>query len=197
MSGPPTGASPRFARYRPTERYIQGRHAWAVPEGGLCLSAYVLVHPREARDLVLLGRPDPSAPWPEMAALESAHLRAVGDRWILPASHLREFESPSDAARRIARDQLGTEALFFWGPAVFSESYPSSLDPESGTHWDLQFIFDAEWTMSSPPRSPAWRELRFHDPQGLTPEQIARGHGDILALVGRPPGIPRPVRPSP
>jgi ADP-ribose pyrophosphatase YjhB (NUDIX family) len=178
--------APRFARYRPSERSIQGRHFWSVPEGGVCLSAFVVLRSMRTPTSVLLGRPDPQAPWEQMATLEEAHLRSIGNRWILPASHLREFEAPADSADRILREQLEITDLPLRGPDVFSESYPSAIDPESGMHWDLHFVFRGDWPSEEPPRSGAWRELAFIDPRTVTRSDIARGHADILTLAGFP-----------
>ncbi len=190
MADPHHPDPPRFARYRPTERSIRGRRFWSVPEGGLCLSSFVVLQPFEAPTGVLLGRPNPEAPWERMATLEEAHLRSIGNRWILPASHLLEFESPTDAAARILREQLGIREFALRGPQVFSEAYPSAIDPDSGTHWDLHFVFRGEWPRDRPPRSEAWRELAFVDPSALTSADIARGHADILALLGLQVGAP-------
>jgi ADP-ribose pyrophosphatase YjhB (NUDIX family) len=190
MRDPPHTDLPRFARYRPTERSIQGRRFWSVPEGGVCLSAFILLRPLETPTRVLLGRPDPQAPWAQMATLEEAHLRSIGDRWILPASHLLEFESPTDSARRILRQQLEIADLPLRGPEVFSEAYPSAIDPESGTHWDLHFVLRGDWPSNPAPRSDSWRELAFVDPSTLTRADIARGHADILALSGLTVGEP-------
>jgi ADP-ribose pyrophosphatase YjhB (NUDIX family) len=184
MSAPPAPAPSKFARYRPTPRTIRGRRFWAVPEGGVCLSAFVLLRPRLHPNRVLLGRPDPGAPWEEMATLEEAHVRSIGERWILPASHLREFESPADAAGRIVRQQLGIAELPLQGPDVFSEVYPSLLDPESGPHWDIHFVFRGEWSSMEVPPNSAWREMAFLDPLTMISADIARGHADILALAG-------------
>jgi ADP-ribose pyrophosphatase YjhB (NUDIX family) len=180
--------SARFARYRPTERVIHGRRFWAVPEGGLCLSAFVVVRSDHAPVRVLLGKPDPTAPWEEIATLEEPHLRSIGNRWILPASHLHEFESPSGCAQRILTQQLGGMDLALRAPTVFSEAYASAIDPDSGTHWDLHFVFEADASAGGAPPSAVWRELAFVDPTTLTPGDLARGHSDILALVGLRPG---------
>jgi len=188
MDDPPHLGSARFARYRPTGRFIQGRRFWSVPEGGLCLSAFVVLRPSATPTKVLLGRPDSKAPWEQMATLEDEHLRTIGGRWILPASHLLEFETPIDAAKRILQQQLGASDLSLRGPDVFSETYPSALDPESGNHWDLHFVFRGEWPSGTVPRSAAWRELAFIDPLSLTRADVARGHADILALAGLPVG---------
>jgi hypothetical protein len=177
----------RFARYRPTERDIRGRHAWAAPEGGLCLSAFLVVTDGDAQD-VLLGRPDPGWPWERCAALGPAHLAGVGERWILPSSHLLEFESPDEAAVRVARDLLEVPRLDLDGPRVFSERYPSTLDEEPKEHWDLHFVYRAAWPSGRPLRAAAWRNLRLHSRAQLRRSDVARDHSDILELAGLPLG---------
>ncbi len=186
---------PRFARYRPTERTIQGRRFWSLPEGGICLSTFLVLQRADDPARVLLGKPDPRAPWERLATLEEAHLRSIADRWILPASHLLEFESPTEAAARIARQQLGSRTLPLRGPEVFTESYPSAIDPESGTHWDFHFVFRGGWPSDEVARPAAWRELALMDVRALSRADIARGHADILAFAGLPVG--RPDRPEP
>jgi hypothetical protein len=190
MSEKQTPSAKRFARYRPTDRTVSGRRFWVVPEGGVCLSAFLVLRPPSTPGRVLLGTPSPQAPWEQMATLERAHLDSIGTRRILPASHLLEFESPSDAAERILAQQLEIPGLSLQGPAVFSEAYPSAIDPESGTHWDLHFVFQGEWPTDEPPTTLAWRRLEFVDPLTLTRADIARGHADILSLVGVPVGKP-------
>jgi ADP-ribose pyrophosphatase YjhB (NUDIX family) len=127
-----------------------------------------------------------------MASLEEGHLRSIGNRWILPASHLIEFESPTDAAMRILREQLGVTDFRITGPEIFSEVYPSVIDPESGSHWDIHFVFAGNWPSGPAPKSAAWRELAFVDPRSIATADVARGHADILALVGLHVGIFEP-----
>jgi len=119
-----------------------------------------------------------------MASLEPEHIAAMDDRWILPASHLLEWESPNDGAERVALEQLGLAPHRLRGPEVLSETYPSMIDPESGLHWDIDFVFRLDLPESELGRPPAWRELVFHPTPSLARSQIARGHGDVLALCG-------------
>jgi ADP-ribose pyrophosphatase YjhB (NUDIX family) len=161
---------------------------WAVPRAGLCLSAFVLVGDPKNPNLVLLGRPASSAPWAELGNLEPAHLESLQDRWVLPACHLVEFESPRAAADRIAREQLGLDHVELRGPEVFSESYPSRIDPETGTHWDFHFLFRADWPRGREMGSSAFKELRLIDTRLVAAPQLGRGHGDILILAGYPLG---------
>src|SRR5208282_3770785 len=130
---PVDAATPRrFARYRPAEGEVAGRRMWAAPRAGLCLSVFVLVGDPKNPNLVVLGRPAASAAWTEIGSLEPAHLESLQDRWLLPACHLVEFETPRAGAERVVREQLGLERIELRGPEVFSESYPSRIDPESG-----------------------------------------------------------------
>ena len=176
----------RFARLsaRPSER----RGTFALPEDGMCLSAYLVVHRVRSPGEVLLGRARPDGPWERVACLDAERLRTLGDRWVLPATQLLLFEGPDQAARRIAEEMLGDPDLAVGSPAVYSEAYPRPLgrrDP----HWDLHFVYTIPWPDGRPIPSVGalWRELRFV-PVGETPaDAFGRGHGDVLALTGRPP----------
>jgi len=178
----------RFARFRPSEGEVANRHVWSVPRAGLCLSVFVLVGESKNPNLVLLGRPVASAPWGEIGGLEPKQLESLQDRWMLPASHLLEFESPRAAAERVVREQLGAEGLELRGPEIFSESYPSRIEPEGQTHWDLHFLFRAEWPRGRELQSPAFKELRMIDTRLIAATHLGRGHGDILMLAGFPLG---------
>ena len=163
-----------------------------VPENGMCLSAYLVVRPKDDDRKVLLGRLDPSAPWMWIGALDPPRLSRIGTAWMLPSSQLLLFESPRDAARRIAREQLDTELDAFEGAEFFSEAYPSAARPTGDPHWDLHFVFRARWPSRSPPRAYPWKELAFVDLDRLGREEIARLQGDVLDLVGLSPGPPTP-----
>jgi ADP-ribose pyrophosphatase YjhB (NUDIX family) len=176
----------RFARYRPAEGEVDGRRVWTVPRAGMCLSVFVLVGDPKNPNLVLLGRPSTSAPWGELGSLGPAALEALHDRWLLPASHLVEFESPHAAAERVVREQLGLDRCELRGPEVFSEAYASHGDPE--THWDLHFLFRTDWPRGRELHSAAWKELRMIDTRMLAAPSLGRGHGDILILAGYPLG---------
>lgn len=178
----------RFARFRREEGVVAGRHVWGVPPAGLCLSAFVLVGDPKNPNLVVLGRPAAAAPWAEIGSLEPKALESLQDRWVLPASHLVEFESPRAAAERILREQLGLDGVEPRGPEVFSEAYPDREGPEGGTHWDLHFLFRADWPRSRELRSPAFKELRLIDTRLVAAPHLGRGHGDLLILAGYPLG---------
>lgn len=182
-------ASPRrFARYRPTEGELAGRHFWSVPRAGLCLSTFLLIGDPKNPNVVLLGRPAATAPWTEIGSLEPGPLEALQDRWVLPAGHLVEFEAPRSAADRIAREQLGLDRLEMRGPEVFSEAYSSRIDPEGGNHWDFHFLFRGDWPRARELHAPAFKELRMIDVRLVGAAHLGRGHGDILMLAGYPLG---------
>ena len=95
-----------------------------------------------------------------------------------------EFESPGEAAQRIAREQLEIPELPLRGPEMFSEAYPSMIDPESGTHWDLHSLFRGAGPAEGLLPPAAWRDLAYVGPTTLSRAAIARGHAYILALAG-------------
>jgi ADP-ribose pyrophosphatase YjhB (NUDIX family) len=181
----------RFARLsvQPSE----ARGTFSIPDDGMCLSTFLVVHPPGAPGQVLLGRVRPEGPWNRVACMNAEGLARVGDRWLLPATQLLLFEGPDEAARRIAQEMIGRQDLPFGSPAVYSEAYPRPLGRDD-RHWDLHFVYTVPWPdgRSPPSPNPLWRELRFVD-VGQTPaDAFGRGHGDVLALTGR---VPRSVPP--
>lgn len=179
----------RFARL--SAHPSEGHGTFGLPEDGMCLSAYLLVHPARAPGEVLLGRASPDGPWGPVACFDAERLRNLGDRWLLPATQLLLFEGPDEAAHRIAEEMLGLRDLAVGAPTVYSEAYARPTgrrDP----HWDLQFVYTIPWPDGRPAPSPGplWRELRFVPVHETPAAAFGRGHGDVLALTGRPP---RPV----
>ena len=148
-----------------------------IPQGGFCLSAFLVISNSANSNEVLLGRINPDAPWDHIGALDPPRVEANREGWMLPSSHMMFGESPDEAASRILREQLELGEQKLEGPLIFSEVY----GPES--HWDLDFIFLAEREVIGPAR--AWRDLEFVDIRKLKKEHMARSHEDILALVGK------------
>ena len=107
---------------------------------------------------------------------------------MLPSSQLLLFESPHEAARRIAREQLEAELPPIETAEFFSEAYPSRQHPAGDPHWDFHFVYGVRWPTASAPRATPWRELAFVDLDRLRSEEMARLQGDVLALVGLPLG---------
>ena len=155
-----------------------------VPEGGLCLSAFLVLTERGRPDRVLMGHLDPTAPWDHMGALDASRTQVHSKGWMLPASHLIVNEPPHEAARRIAVEQLERRDLTFSEPRVVSEVYTPKRFPGIVGHWDLEFIFRGEWPGGAPPHAAAWTDLRFVDLATTPKTAVARSHEDVLESAG-------------
>lgn len=164
----------KFCRFNPVARAVTTTE---IPEGGICLSAFLVIGETGHPERILMGRLDPAAAWDHIGALDSERAESNSKGWMLPSSHLLIAESPHAAADRILKEQLGLPALPLQGPQTFSEVY----GPKN--HWDLEFIFLGERDQIG--LHPAWRELAFVDVNAVTREEIARYHEDILAHIGR------------
>ncbi len=164
----------RFCRFSRADRPVTTRE---IPEGGLCLSAFVVLNQTGREDRVLMGKLNPSEAWDHIGALDPERAQANSTGWMLPSSHLMIGESPEAAAERILKEQLGMPNQPLRGPFVFSEVYGAK------NHWDLEFVFLGD--RAEVGQHPAWSELRFVDVNEVPRDQIARYHEDILAHVGR------------
>jgi len=162
-----------------------GRGVSVVPALGMCLSAFLVLSPPGTPGTVLLGRIDPRANWEELGALDTERLASVQAGWMLPSSHLMLYESPHDAARRIAHEQLARPDLRLDAPTVVSDASPRADAAREEMHWDLGFIFSGEWPrVSGSPPAP-WSRLELVDLSGVRPSDIVRGQADILVGAGR------------
>ncbi|MEM3670671.1 MAG: NUDIX hydrolase [Thermoprotei archaeon] len=153
-----------------------------IPEGGMCLSVFLILYNRQMSN-VLLGRVNPEyVDWEHIGALDQTRLSRFSPKWMLPSSHLILYESPTEAARRVLKEQLGLDGLKLDGPHVYTEVY----DIERAglrNHWDTEFIFRGELEKEPDPH-PAWLELKFRDAKTMSEEEFARNHQDILRNVG-------------
>jgi ADP-ribose pyrophosphatase YjhB (NUDIX family) len=178
----PGGTARAFSRFRADPPASGGY--WPVPADGLCLSLFVLASRAEERDAFLVGRIDPAADWAMLGAMDAQRAATAAKGWMLPASHLLQYESPEEAAGRVLHEQLGLPA----GPpgrlAVFSETYQSRNHLEQHRHWDLHFLRFATPPAGWRPQHPAWRELRYVRPGELARKEFARSHDEILELAG-------------
>ena len=163
----------KFCRFAATDRPLSTRE---IPEGGICLSAFLVIREAGREGHVLMGRLDPAAAWDHIGALDPERAQANSQGWMLPSSHLLIGESPEATADRILKEQLGVPEQPLDGPRVFSEVYGAK------NHWDLEFVFQGERGQIA--QHPAWSELRFVDVNETPRDQIARYHEDILAHVG-------------
>ncbi len=164
--------SRRFAHFK---RDVAPPRVREIPEGGFCLSTFVILSKIGSPQLVLMGHINKKAPWDHIGALDPERVERHSKGWMLPSSALLLGESPQEAAERILKEQLGLDDQPLEGPRVFSEVY----DPMS--HWDLEFLYFGQ--RGHVPSSEAWGELRFVDLTKARKEDIARGHEDILAHV--------------
>jgi ADP-ribose pyrophosphatase YjhB (NUDIX family) len=166
--------SRRFAHFK---KDVDPPRMKDVPEGGFCISTFLIISKKNSPEKVLLGHINTKAPWNHIGALDSTRAERHSKGWMLPSSGLMLGESPSEASKRILKEQLGLEGQTLEGPIVFSEVYGPM------NHWDLEFLFSGE--LDEVPSSDAWSELAFVDLTKTRREDMARGHEDILALVGK------------
>jgi len=164
-------------RFVQLQRGILPPRLGRIPEGGVCISAFVVISRRGDSKSVLMGRINKSAPWDHIGALDPGRVERHSKGWMLPSSHLIFGESPQDAGVRILREQLGVEEQRLEAPQVFSEVYGAL------NHWDLEFVFLGE--RSDVPNHKAWNELKFIDLTETRKEEIARSHEDILVHIGK------------
>ncbi|HYM40323.1 MAG TPA: hypothetical protein VEY12_09330 [Thermoplasmata archaeon] len=155
-----------------------------VPEGGLCLSAFLVINERDRNNHALLGHLNPAAPWDHIGALDESRTAVHSKGWMLPSSHLIVNESPEVAARRIAAEQLERHDLTFSDARVVSEVYAPRRFPGLTRHWDIEFVFRSEWPGGAAPKAAAWTELRFVDLATTPKSAMARSHEDVLESAG-------------
>lgn len=155
-----------------------------LPPGGMCLSVFLLLSPKGDPGRLLFGKIDPKAAWERIGNLDAARTEGLARAWMLPSSHLMRFESPDDAARRIALEQLELERPALEGPKVISEAYGRPGGAPEQLHWDLGFVYRGLWPEGRAVRARPFRELRFLDPRAPADGEIGRGHADIVRLAG-------------
>ncbi len=164
----------RFAHFRRDAPLPRMRE---IPEGGFCISTFLIISRRAHPHEVLMGRINKTASWDHIGALDPERVERHSNRWMLPSSALMLGESPQQAAQRILKEQLGLDEQNLEGPFVFSEVYGPL------NHWDLEFLFVGERTEA--PSSDAWKVLEFVDLDKTRRGDFARKHEDILAHVGK------------
>ncbi len=155
-----------------------------IPEGGLCLSSFLIVTEETDPKKVLMGHLSPKAEWDHIGALDQNRVQIHSKGWMLPSSHLIIHESPKDAATRVAREQLNLEDLKLSEPKVVSEVYAPKRFQNLAKHWDIEFIFFAVADEKSLGKPNAWTDLQFIDPSTTTRSEFARSHEDVLESAG-------------
>lgn len=172
----------KFARFRRTAE--ADRMVFQVPEDGLCLSTFLVLRPKGHREQVLLGHLDPAANWGSIGAVDAHRAELWAKGWMLPSSQLAYYESPDESARRIAREQLGIELAKLPAPILMSDSEQRPNSPVGNFHWDMGFVYLLDGRPASPPRHPAWTELRYMEVSQVRHRELVRSQGDVLQLAG-------------
>lgn len=163
----------------------------ALPEGGLCLSAFLFV---ERDGKLLLGKYRPHDEWPRLTGLDASRQAAHSGGWTIPASHLKFGEDPRAAARRVAFDVLGLpeDAVAFEEPTVETDVGEPARFPGIH-HYDVWFFVDATLTRDVDPAAPPWyAELAWVDPRATPASAFARSHEEIVARWQDPASRPVP-----
>lgn len=153
-----------------------------IPAGGICLSSFLVL--TNLNGEVLMGKINPDSDWAYYGALDSKRVNWFKEGWMLPSSHLILYESPQEAAKRIAREQLALEELELIGPKVVSEVYDNPRFPDRRNHWDIEFIFTGRLEKDLKKYPELWKELRFIDLRKIPRSSIVRSHDDIIQYSG-------------
>ncbi len=156
-----------------------------VPPGGTCLSSFLLI---TRGDDVLVGKMGKPEIWIDrfFVGEKFAPMYASSGKYVLPASHLAWFESPLDAAYRVATQQALISAKKENIRLVDAQSHVRG-DPAdvNELHWDICFLYDLHVPSETVLKVPDWfQELRFVERKELKPDDFARGHGDVLEEAG-------------
>src|SRR2546428_12572008 len=155
-----------------------------IPEEGVCLSAFLIVTEAHDARKVLMGHMNPKARRDHIGALDPSRVEAHSHGWMLPSSHLIFRESPDDAARRIAREQLELPDLALSGPNVVSEVYTPRRFPGNPPHSGIEFLVRGQLAAADAPHPTAWEELAFVDLRRMSKSEIARSHEDVIESAG-------------
>ena len=180
----------RFARFNAGKSTVSGKTEVSpltqheVPEGGMCLSAFVVLTEAGYPNWVVLGHLNPEAAWDHIGALDPERTEVHSKGWMIPSSHLLLKEPPQEAARRILWEQLMLKGVPLSEPSVVSETYTPRRFADLPSHWDIEFIFRGEISTARLPKTPAWKELAFVDVSRTRKSEMARSHEDILESAG-------------
>jgi len=152
-----------------------------APKGGTCLSSFLIL---KGNGGILLGKMSKPEIWVErfFVGEQFAPTYAASNKWLLPASHLKYGEKPSDAAKRILNEQVGLKNVKLTLREVQSHLAEDPADPEAA-HWDICFVY--EGNLRGSVKRPEWfSELTFVRLKGLRSDDFTRGHGDVLREAG-------------
>jgi len=154
-----------------------------VPDGGTCLSSFLVV---TRGNEILVGKMRNPQVWIDrfFVGEKFAPVYASSGKYVLPASHLAWYESPQEAALRVASEQVtylphSQEDIRLLAVQSFVSGDPiSTAQPP---HWDICFVYEMRLQPGEDISKPEWfEELRFVDKGKLQVDDFTRGHGDIL-----------------
>jgi hypothetical protein len=159
-----------------------------VPQGGTCLSSFVVVSNGRG---ILVGKMAKPEIWIErfLVGPKFAPVYAESGKYLLPARHLHWYESPLDAAHSVMKDQVRMNVSKDRISMVDVQSHVSGdiNDEKEPPHWDLCFLYRTELSESGGARlrRPEWfSELVFRPLSSLKRDDFTRGHGDVLETAG-------------
>lgn len=154
-----------------------------VTEGGTCLSSFLVV---SRGNEILVGKMNNPQVWIDrfFVGEKFAPVYASSGKYVLPASHLAWYESPQEAAFRVASEQIAysprsKEDIRLLDVQSFVSGDPNSI--AEPPHWDICFAYELKVQPGEDIKKPEWfEELKFVERGKLKVDEFTRGHGDIL-----------------
>jgi hypothetical protein len=159
-----------------------------VPPSGTCISAFVSITDGPN---ILLGKMAKPEIWVDrfFVGEDRAPTYASSGKYVLPASHLKWYESPLEAAERVVEEQAALPVLKKGLKLVDVESFVSGdpNDEQNPPHWDICMVYETRIPTSLAKKlpKPEWFEdYGMKKKSSLSPEDFTRGHGDVLEKTG-------------
>lgn len=154
-----------------------------VPPGGTCLSSFVIL---TTGPDILVGKMTKPEIWIDRFFVGPQYVETYqkSGKYLLPSSHLAWYESPLEAAERVAREQTELEMPSGSLKLLEVQSHLSGdVNDAEPPHWDICFIYEGKVSKSTARKlqSPEWFEgLGFVKRSKLKADDFTRGHGDVL-----------------
>src|SRR3972149_8451656 len=151
------------------------------PEGGFCLSSFVLVMRRRS---ILLEKAAESDEWEHLTGMDEERVRMLAKegKWLIPSSHLIFGEHPKDAAKRVFEEQLCVKRYSLKFLAVLS-GIGETRRYAGRPHLDICFVYSGK--LRGTLKRPDWlSELTYVDARRLRPSYFGRDHEGVLEQLG-------------
>ena len=159
-----------------------------VPPGGVCLSSFVVL--RQGNE-ILVGKMTKPDVWVKrfFVGQKFAPMYASSDKFLLPARHLAWYESPSEAAEDVIKQQLSLKVPKGRLRMIDVQSHIRGdiKSKNQPPHWDICFVFEARISrefVRGIKQLPWFKELGFRKLSDLRSSDFTRGHGDVLEAAG-------------